>query len=55
MSSMILPWIVLPTSYTIGPVWIGFLLTLLTLGNDLFTLYFSPKVGDFSAAHAVKG
>ncbi len=55
MSSMILPWTVLPTSYTIGPVWIGLLFTLLTLGNDLFTLYFSPKVGDFSAAHAVKG
>ena len=55
ISSMILPWIVLPTGYTIGPLWVGVLFTLLTLGNDLFTLYFSPKVGDFSAARAVKG
>lgn len=55
ISSMILPWIVLTASYAIGPVWLGVLFTLLTVGNDVFTLYFSPKVGDFAAARAVKG
>jgi hypothetical protein len=55
VSSMILPWIILPTSYAIGPLWVGMLFTVLTIGNDLFTLYFSPKVGDFAAARAVKG
>ncbi len=52
---MILPWIILPTSFAIGPLWVGMLFTVLTIGNDLFTLYFSPKVGDFAAARAVKG
>ncbi len=55
ISSMILPWIILPTSYAIGPLWVGILFTLLTVGTDLFTIYFSPKVGDFAAARAVKG
>ncbi len=55
LSSMILPWLILPTSYSIGPVWLGVFFTLLTVGSDLFTLYFSPKVGDFAAARAVKG
>ena len=55
VSSMILPWIILPTSYAIGPLWVGMLFTVLTIGNDLFTLYFSPKVGDFAAARLVKG
>ncbi len=55
ISSMILPWIILPTGYAIGPFWLGVFFTLLTVGSDLFTLYFSPKVGDFAAARAVKG
>ncbi len=55
ISSMILPWITVPTAYAVGPVWLGIFFTLLTAGNDLFTLYFSPKVGDFAIARAVKG
>ena len=55
ISSMILPWITVPTGYLLGPIWLGAFLTLLTVGNDLFTLYFSPKVGDFAMARRVKG
>ena len=40
LSSMFLPWLVIPAGYEVGlPV--GILLTLLTVANDVFTLYFS--------------
>ncbi len=55
MSSMILPWITVATAYALGPFPLGVFFTLLTVGNDLFTLYFSPKVGDFAIARAVRG
>jgi hypothetical protein len=51
--SMFLPWVVIPTGYMISlPV--GILLTLLTVGNDVFTLYFSPQVGDLHHARMVR-
>lgn len=53
--SMILPLLVIPRSYTIGPVWVGYLFTVMVIGNDLFTLYFSPKTGDLYRARNVKG
>jgi hypothetical protein len=53
VSSMLLPWLVIPTAYAVGlPV--GILLTLLTLANDVFTLYFSPQVGDLHHARMVR-
>lgn len=54
VSSMLLPWVVLPTSYVISlPV--GILLTILTVANDVFTLYFSLQVGDFHHVRMVRG
>ena len=54
LSSMLLPWVVVPTSYAISfPV--GILLTILTIANDVFTLYFSPRVGDFHQVRMVSG
>ena len=54
VSSMLLPWVVVPTGYAISlPV--GILLTILTVANDVFTLYFSPQVGDFHQARMVRG
>jgi len=54
VSSMLLPWVVVPTGYAISfPV--GILLTILTLANDVFTLYFSPQVGDIHHARMVRG
>jgi hypothetical protein len=54
VSSMLLPWVVVPTGYAISfPV--GILLTILTLANDVFTLYFSPQVGDIHQARMVRG
>jgi len=51
--SMFLPWVVIPTGYTVSlPV--GILLTLLTVANDVFTLYFSPQVGDLHHARMVR-
>jgi hypothetical protein len=51
--SMFLPWIVIPTGYVVSlPV--GILLTLLTVVNDVFTLYFSPQVGDLHHARMVR-
>ena len=53
VSSMLLPWVVVPTSYSISlPV--GILLTILTAANDVFTLYFSPQVGDFHHVRMVR-
>ena len=51
--SMFLPWAVIPTGFAVGlPV--GILLTLLTVANDVFTLYFSPQVGDLHHARMVR-
>ena len=51
--SMFLPWVVIPTGYIVSlPV--GILLTVLTVGNDVFTLYFSPRVGDLHHARMVR-
>ncbi len=52
--STVLPLLVLPTSYSLGPVWVGVLFTLLFVGNGLFTLYFSPKSGDIFRAKTAK-
>ena len=54
LASMLLPWVVVPTSYAISfPV--GIVLTILTIANDIFTLYFSPRVGDFHHVRMVRG
>jgi len=53
VSSMLLPWIVVPPGYAIGLPF-GILITLLTVTNDVFTLYFSPKVGDIHHARMVR-
>jgi hypothetical protein len=51
--SMFLPWVVIPTGYMVSlPV--GILVTLLTVGNDVFTLYFSPQAGDLHHARMVR-
>ena len=55
LASMILPWIIVPSSFMIGPLWIGTLFTMLVVGNILFTLYFSPKTGDIYRARTVSG
>ncbi len=47
--SMILPWLIIPESFTLGTV-LGLLFLALVVGNDLFTLYFSPKTGDLYRA-----
>ena len=53
VSSMLLPWVVVPTGYAISlPA--GILLTILTIANDVFTLYFSPRVGDLHHARVVR-
>ena len=51
---MLLPWIIIPSSFAVGPL-VGVLFILLVLGNDIFTLYFSPKTGDLYRARMVKG
>ncbi len=52
--SMVLPLLVLPTSYSLGPIWVGVLFTLLVVGSALFTLYFSPRSGDLYRARKAK-
>jgi len=52
--SMSLPWLIVPEGFGLGLVW-GLFFTALVLGNDLFTLYFSPKTGDLYRARTVKG
>ncbi len=52
--SMLLPWMIIPESFTLGPIF-GLLFLALVLGNDLFTLYFSPKTGDLYRARMVQG
>ena len=51
--SMFLPWLVVPTSFAVG-LTVGIFLTLLTVANDVFTLYFSPQVGDLHHARMVR-
>jgi hypothetical protein len=54
LSSILLPWVVIPTGFAVSlPV--GILLTVLTVANDLFTLYFSSRVGDLHHARFVRG
>lgn len=49
VSSMLLPWLVIPAGYTVSlPA--GILLTILTVANDVFTLYFSFRLGDLHKA-----
>lgn len=55
VASMGLPWIIVPSSFSLGPYWVGVFLVMLILGNTLFTLYFSPKTGDLYRAKMVKG
>ena len=47
--SMILPWLIIPESFSLGPT-LGLLFLALVIGNDVFTLYFSPKTGDLYRA-----
>jgi len=49
ISSMLLPFLVLPTAYIIS-IPVGTVFTLLTLANSLFTIYFSSHVGDLHRA-----
>jgi len=55
VASMGLPWIIVPSSFSLGPYWVGVFFVMLVLGNTLFTLYFSPKTGDLYRAKLVKG
>ena len=53
VSSMFLPWLAIPVGYTISLPF-GILITLLTLANDVFTLYFTVQVGDLHHARMVR-
>jgi len=53
VSSMFLPWLAIPAGYAVG-LTVGVLLTLLTLANGVFTLYFSPQVGDLHHVRMVR-
>ncbi len=48
--SMLLPWVIVPSIFAVTPYWVGASITLLILGNTLFTMYFSPKTGDLYRA-----
>jgi hypothetical protein len=53
VSSMFLPWLAIPAGFSVAlPV--GILLTILTMANDVFTLYFSVLVGDLHRARIVR-
>ncbi len=54
LASMFLPWLIIPSIFAAGPLWLGFFFIMITVGNDLFTLYFSPKTGDLYRAKMVK-
>ncbi len=47
--SIVLPSLIIPASFSLGPI-LGLLFLALVVGNDLFTLYFSPKTGDLYRA-----
>lgn len=49
-ASMVLPATCVIFALDRAPLWVAALLAALTAGNVLFTLYFSPKVGDLSKA-----
>lgn len=51
LASMLLPFLVLPTAFSIRIV-LGALFTLLTLANLLFTIYFSLEAGDLRRARS---
>jgi len=53
VSSMLLPWLAIPVGFTISLPF-GILITLLTLANDVFTLYFTVQVGDLHHARMVR-
>jgi hypothetical protein len=53
VSSMFLPFIVLPTAFAVDLL-AGLFFTLLTVANVLFTVYFSVRVGDLHRAWAVR-
>jgi len=53
VSSMFLPWLAIPAGYAVG-LTVGVLLTLLALANGVFTLYFSPQVGDLHHVRMVR-
>jgi hypothetical protein len=53
VSSMFLPWLAIPVGYRIS-LSFGILITLLTLANDVFTLYFTVQVGDLHHARMVR-
>lgn len=53
VSSMLLPWLAIPAGYAIA-LSIGIFLTILTVANDVFTLYFSVQVGDLHHARMVR-
>ena len=53
VASMLLPLLVLRTSYTVNSI-VGVVFTLLTLANILFTVYFSRRVGDLYRARMVR-
>lgn len=55
ISSLVLPWIIVASIFSIKPFWVGVLFTLLMLGNNIFTLYFSPKTGDIYRARMIQG
>jgi hypothetical protein len=51
--SMFLPWLVIPAGFAVG-LTVGILLTILTIANVVFTLYFSPRVGDLHHVRMVR-
>jgi hypothetical protein len=53
VSSMFLPWLVIPAGFSVG-LSVGILLTFVTIANLVFTLYFSPRVGDLHHARLVR-
>jgi hypothetical protein len=53
VSSMFMPWLTIPAAYAVG-IPLGILNTMLTLANDVFTLYFSLQVGDLHHARMVR-
>ena len=50
IASMTIPWIIVPSSLTVKPYWVGIFITLLVSGYVLFTIYFSFKTSDLYRA-----
>jgi len=53
VSSMFLPWLAIPSGYAVS-LSVGILITVLTIANDIFTLYFSTRVGDLHKARTFR-